>query len=151
MCIAFDVVHDKHRPVTLRQFVDRFLESRFQIRLRVSTRHANALRVIDVCFTLAKPLHLAQSVQHDGRRDGVQPRRKGGVATERAEPVECPDERFLGEILRECVVTREPERQAVHPIHMGVIERSLCGAVPGADAGYQLCFVHDAPGDGPGS
>ena len=68
----------------------------------------------------------------------MQPGRKCGIATERAEPVERANERFLGEILREGIVAREPESQAVHAVHMRVIQRALCGAIPGADAGNEL-------------
>ena len=74
----------------------------------------------------------------------MQPGRKGRFASKRTESVERPNERFLGEIPREGVVAREPERQAVHPVHVGIMQRTLGGAIPDPHAGKELCFVHDA-------
>ena len=118
-----------------RQLIDRFLESSLQIWFCMPLQRADLMCIVDVRLSLPEPLHLAQSIQHDRRRDRVQPGRKCGIAAERAESVERPDERLLGEILREGIVAREPERQAVHPVYMRVVQRALCGAIPGADAG----------------
>src|SRR5213595_1764875 len=104
----------------------------------MSLHRADFVCIIDVRFALPKPLDLAQSIQHDRRRDRMEPGRERSLAPERAEPVERANERFLGEILREGIIAREPESQAVHPVHMRVIERALCFAIPGADAGYKL-------------
>jgi len=104
----------------------------------MSLRDTDVVRVVDIRFPLPKPLHLPQAVQHDRGRDRVQPGRKRGIAAERTKPVERPNERFLGEILREGIIAREPEGQAVYAVHVRVIERALCSAIPGADAGNKL-------------
>jgi len=93
------------------------------------------MRILDVRFPLPKPLHFAQPIQDDRRRDGVQPGRECGFAPKRVEPVERADERLLREVLRECIISGEPVGQAVHAVHVGVVQRPLGGAIPGADAG----------------
>jgi len=74
----------------------------------------------------------------------VQPRGKCRVASKRTESFECPDEGFLGELPGEGGVAREPERQTVHAIHVGIMQRTLGGAIPDPHPGKELCFVHDA-------
>src|SRR5258705_3386706 len=67
----------------------------------MSLRDTDVVRVVDIRFPLPKPLYLPQAVQDDRRRDRVQPRRERGIATERAEPVERANERFLGNVRSE--------------------------------------------------
>ena len=76
----------------------------------------------------------------------MQPGRELGLAPEGAQPLEGADEGVLRELPGEIVVTREPVGQPVHAIHVRIVQCTLCGAVPGADSGYQFAFVHRAPG-----
>src|SRR5260370_27854241 len=61
------------------------------------------------------------------------------------QPLEGADESLLREVLRELVVARHPVRQSVDAIYVRVVQLALGGAVPGADAGYDLSFVHGTP------
>src|SRR3989454_2985788 len=75
----------------------------------------------------------------------LQPGGEFRLAPKRAQPIERADERVLGELTRQLVVSRQAVGQSVDTIHVGVVQRALRGAVPGPDFGYQFAFVHQAP------
>src|SRR5438132_9101244 len=101
--------------------------------------------LVQIRFPLAKALHLSQPVQHHRGGDGMQPGGEFRLAPKRAQPIERADERVLGELTRQLVVSRQAVGQPVDTIHVGVVQRALRGAVPGPDFGYQFAFVHQAP------
>src|SRR6266516_3769751 len=92
----------------------------------------------DLRAPLRKRVQIPEAAQDEKGRYCMQPGRKRGIAMEGGKTIERANERFLGEVLREGIFAREPEGQAVHAVHKRVIQRALCGAIPGADAGNEL-------------
>ena len=99
---------------------------------------------VEIGLPLTEPLHLSEPIQHDRRRDGVQPGRQRRISPEAFQAFECPDEGLLCKIPREIVVPRQAVGQPVDPFHVRVIELALRPSVAGPDTLDQLAFVHRA-------
>src|SRR5574341_1830984 len=138
-------MHHEHRPVFERQVVHRMCQFLLEIGIGSVTRRPDRHRVIQLCFPLPKPLHLAQPIQDHRGRDRVEPGPKGGFSPEPLDSLEGPDERFLREVLGEVVVAGQPVCQPVDAVHVRVVQLALGYGVPGPDLGDHLTLVHQAP------
>ena len=72
----------------------------------------------------------------------MKPGAEGRIAAEIAEPFEGTNERFLGEVAREIIVSRQPKGEAVDPIDVLLVQLALGDRVTGRGACDYFAFDH---------
>jgi len=124
MRIPFEVMHEKHDPIVIGQFVDRPWEAGTKIRLgRGARRTGDTLVNQLVAEALLIRLDSPKCHRHG---NPVQPAGESSLPPELDQSLECPDKGLLRKIGRESLITHHPVDQSKDPVYVGVIELLKC-------------------------